>query len=73
MKYFKNAGNKLQANPDFSDFETSNGLISMKDFKDKYISIKPFQEYILILLCDKKIDFVEKYLNIEKHITKIAK
>jgi hypothetical protein len=73
LNIFKNAKDKLQANQDFSNFSISKETISMKDQKDKFLSIKPFQKFILILLSDKQIDSASKYNFIQKHITQISK
>lgn len=71
-KFFEDAKDKLQADQDFSNFSFSKETISMTDQKDKFITIKPFQKYILILLSDKQINASNKYNLIQKHIIKIS-
>jgi len=71
LKFFENVSNKMKTNSDFSNFISKDGLISMKDQKGKYLSIKPFQNYILVFISDDQSS-EEKFDLVQKHIKKIS-
>jgi hypothetical protein len=71
LQFFENVSNKMQTNPDFLNVISKDGFVSMQDKKGNHLSIKPFLNYILVFISDKKSS-IERFDFVQKHIKKLS-
>jgi len=70
--YFENVKDKIKTNTKFTNFASGLNNISFKDEKGNYLSIQPFQNFIVILLSDNQSENEKRFDVVKNHIVSIS-